>query len=272
LRPDWPPDAANPDRLDRRVSEHIAVTREDGGVLLIRLHRPEKKNALTGAMYDAMTDALAHADGNEQIGAVVIAGSGGVFTAGNDLGDFLRFAESAVGDLPASRFIRQLARTATPLVAAVDGLAIGVGTTLTFHCDLVYAAPGAVFRMPFVDLGLVPEAGSSYLLPRRVGLAKATELLMLGEGYDSAEALRLGLINDVVEPDRLLAHALAQASKLAAKPHAALAATRRLIRGDGTELGKAMDAEMRAFREALASPAARALFEAFLARSGTSRA
>ena len=253
------------------MSEHVAVTREDGGVLLVQLSRPEKKNALTGAMYDAMTAALADADGNEQIGAVVLAGSGGVFTAGNDIADFMAFAQSGGTDLPASRFIRQLARTGTPLVAAVEGLAIGVGTTLTYHCDLVYAAPDATFRMPFVDLGLVPEAGSSYLLPRRVGIAKATEFLILGDAYDAAEAHRLGLINGVVDAERLLPHALAQAARLAAKPHAALAATRRLIRGDGTELADAMEAELQAFREALASPAARTAFQAFLARSGTAR-
>ncbi|NNM71868.1 enoyl-CoA hydratase-related protein [Enterovirga aerilata] len=253
------------------MTEHVALTREDGGVLLVRLARPEKKNALTGAMYEAMTVALAEADADEGIGAVVLAGSGGVFTAGNDLGDFLAVAQGAVGDLPASRFIRQLARTETPLVAAVEGLAIGVGTTLTFHCDLVYAAPDALFRMPFVDLGLVPEAGSSHLLPRRIGLAKATELLMLGEAYDAAEALRLGLVNAVVPTDRILPHALMQAARIAAKPRAAVAATRRLIRGDGAELARAMENELRAFREALVSPEARQAFEAFLAKAGTAR-
>ena len=254
------------------MTEHVAVSREDGGVLLVRLTRPEKKNALTGAMYDALTAALLEADGGEEIGAIVLAGSGGVFTAGNDLGDFLSFAQGGGTELLASRFIRQLARTKTPLVAAIEGLAIGVGTTLTYHCDLVYAAPGALFRMPFVDLGLVPEAGSSYLLPRRIGLAKATELLMLGEGYDAAEGARLGLVNAVVEADKLLPHALAQAAKLASKPRAAIAAARKLIRGDGAELERAMHAELQAFREALTSPEARRAFEAFLARSGTARA
>jgi enoyl-CoA hydratase/carnithine racemase len=254
------------------MTEHVAVSREDGGVLLIRLTRPEKKNALTGTMYDALTAALLEADRGEEIGAIVLAGSGGVFTAGNDLGDFLSFAQGGGTELPASRFIRQLARTKTPLVAAIEGLAIGVGTTLTYHCDLVYAAPGALFRMPFVDLGLVPEAGSSYLLPRRIGLAKATELLMLGEGYDAAEGARLGLVNAVVEADKLLPHALAQAAKLASKPRAAIAAARKLIRGDGAELERAMHAELQAFREALTSPEARRAFEAFLARSGTARA
>ncbi len=252
--------------------DHVYVTREESGVLLVRLTRPEKKNALTSAMYDAMSDALASADRDEAVGAVVLTGSGGVFTAGNDLSDFLAVAQGSSSDLPASRFIRQLARTETPLVAAVEGIAIGVGTTLTFHCDLVYAAPGTTFRMPFVDLGLVPEAGSSYLLPRRIGLAKATEVLMMGDGYDAGEAARLGLVNAVVESDRLLPHALAQAAKLGSKPQSAIAATRRLIRGDGAELAKAMETEARAFREALASPAANQAFQTFLARSGTRHA
>jgi enoyl-CoA hydratase/carnithine racemase len=253
------------------MSEHVAVTREDGGVLLVRLMRPEKKNALTGAMYDAMTEALASADSDPDIGAVVLTGSGGVFTAGNDLKDFLAATQGEVDERSGSRFIRQLARTETPLVAAVEGLAIGVGTTLTYHCDLVYAAPGTIFRMPFVDLGLVPEAGSSYLLPRRIGPAKATEFLMLGEPYDATEGIRLGLVNASVEPGDLLRHALAQAAKLAAKPRAALAATRRLIRGERGDLAAAMEAELAAFRQALASPEAREAFQAFLSKSGEGR-
>ena len=253
------------------MTEHVAVSREDGGVLLVRLTRPEKKNALTGAMYDALSAALVEADRDDAVGAIVLTGSGGIFTAGNDLSDFLAFTQSGETELPASRFIRQLARTATPLVAAVEGLAIGVGTTLTFHCDLVYAAPDALFRMPFVDLGLVPEAGSSYLLPRRVGIAKATELLMLGESYGATEALSLGLVNGIVAGEALLPHALEKAARLAAKPRAATAATRRLIRGDSENLGRAMEAEFRAFNEALASPQARQAFEAFLAPSGRLR-
>ena len=253
------------------MSEHVAVTREDGGVLLLRLTRPDKKNALTGEMYEDLTAALVEADGDERIGAVLLTGSGGVFTAGNDIGDFLAFAQRGGTDLPATRFIRQLARTATPLVAAVEGLAIGVGTTLTFHCDLVYAAGGTTFRMPFVDLGLVPEAGSSFILPRRVGWAKATELLMLGDGYDAAEAHRLGLVNAVLAADQLLPHAMSQAVRLAAKPREAVAATRKLIRGDGQALSNVMEAELAAFREALASPAARKAFEAFLSKSAQAR-
>ena len=251
------------------MTDHVSVTHDDG-VVLVRIARPEKKNALTGAMYDAMTGALAAAD-RDGAGAIVIAGSGGVFTAGNDLADFLAFAERSEGELPASRFIRQLAVTRTPLVAAVEGVAIGVGTTMTFHCDLVYAAPTATFRMPFVDLGLVPEAGSSFLLPGRVGRAKATELLMLGEPYNAGEAARLGLINAVVEADELVTHALAQAKRLAAKPRGALTATRRLIRGDEGQLLAAMRAEAEAFEAALKSADARRIFKAFLDKSAERR-
>lgn len=248
------------------MSEHVVVTEEAGDVVLVRLARPEKKNALTGAMYDAVREALAAAD-RAGAGAVVLTGSGGVFTAGNDLADFLAVAEGAAGARPAQRFIRQLVETETPIVAAVDGLAIGVGTTLTFHCDLVFATALTTFRMPFVDLGLVPEAGSSHILPRRVGRAKATEMLMLGEPYDGAEAVRLGLANALVEPDGLLPHALAQAAKLASKPRGAIAATRRLLRGDRPALAAAIEAEFAAFDAALRSPEAKAAFQAFLARA-----
>ena len=252
------------------MSEAIIIEDRPGGVRLIRWNRPEKKNALTGAMYDAARRGLEEADASEAVGAVVFAGLPGAFTAGNDLADFHRAAQApgmSFSDMPALHFIRQLARTATPMVAAVDGLAIGIGTTLTLHCDLVYAGPQARFRMPFVELGLVPEAASSYLLPRRVGLAKATELLLLGEAYGADEAVRLGLANAVVPADGLLEHALAQGAKLAAKPRQALAAARRLIRGDHAAVQSAMAAEAEAFDAALRSPEARAAFQRFLSRA-----
>lgn len=246
---------------------HVLATREAGDVLLLRLDRPDKKNALTGAMYDALTEAFRAADKPDSgIGAIVLAGAPGMFTAGNDIADFAAVAgaERALDERPSGRFIRTLARLQTPLVAAVDGPAVGIGTTLILHCDLVYAAPTARFRMPFVDLGLVPEAGSSYLLPRRIGHVRAAELLMLGEGFDGAEAHRLGLVNAVVAADDLVAHALAQAGRLAAKPRAALAATRRLLRGERDDLEAAMTDEIEAFSAALRTPEARAAFARFL--------
>jgi enoyl-CoA hydratase/carnithine racemase len=246
------------------MTELVTLAR-DGDVLVIRLNRPEKKNAMTRAMYDAVIAAFADAD-RDGLGAIVIAGSGGSFMAGNDLADFLAAAEKP-GDLSALHFITALAKLETPLVAAVDGVAVGVGTTMLLHCDLVYAAPTARFRLPFVDLGLVPEAASSLLLQRRVGLAKASELLLLAEPFDAAEALRLGLVNAVVPADRLLAHALDQAKKLAAKPRESIAATRRLMRGNQAEILAAIERESVAFRKALASPAAKAAFSAFLSKS-----
>ena len=225
------------------MTEHVAVSREDGGVLLVRLTRPEKKNALTGAMYDALTAALLEADGGEEIGAIVLAGSGGVFTAGNDLGDFLSFAQGGGTELPASRFIRQLARTKTPLVAAIEGLAIGVGTTLTYHCDLVYAAPGALFRMPFVDLGLVPELGSSMIVPWMVGRQKAAELMLLGDFFSAEMAKEMGFVNRIMDRAELLPNARATAAVLAAKPPEAMRLTRRLLRQHHAILLERMEEE-----------------------------
>ncbi|MGY2047220.1 enoyl-CoA hydratase-related protein [Methylobacterium sp. JK268] len=251
------------------MTDLVRITREAGGVLLIRLDRPEKKNALVGEMYDAMREALVAADAEgSEIGAVVFAGAEGAFTAGNDISNFVARANDAgFREAPSLRFIRQLSVTRTPMVAAVDGLAIGIGTTLTLHCDLVYVTSRALFRAPFVDLGLVPEAASSYLLPRRVGLAKATEILMLAESFDGDEAVRLGLANALVPSDALLEHALAQGAKLAAKPRGALAATRALIRGDRDAVQAALEAEVQAFEAALRSPEAQAAFRAFLERS-----
>ena len=249
------------------MTDHVEA-RRDGGVLVLRLARPEKKNALTGAMYDALVAAFDGADGDERVGAILLAGSGGAFTAGNDISDFLSLARDP-GAVPPFRFVRRLARLETPLVAAVEGVAVGIGTTLLLHADLAYAAPSALFRIPFVDLGLVPEAGSSLLLPQRVGMAKASELLMLAEPFGAEEALRLGVVNAVVSAEALLPHALAQAQKLAAKPREAIRTTRRLLRGDRTALLAAIDAEAEAFLAALSSPAAQAAFQGFLAKSKT---
>jgi enoyl-CoA hydratase/carnithine racemase len=243
----------------------IEITRADG-VLTIRLARTQKKNALTSAMYDAMTSAFADAQRDADIGSIVIRGGDGVFTAGNDIQDFIAAAQ-APGEMAALRFIEALAQLETPLVAAIEGVAVGVGATLMLHCDLVYAAPGASFRMPFVDLGLVPEAGSSLLLPRRIGMARASEILLLGEAFDAATAHRLGLVNAILPTDELYSHAQARAAALAKKPRAALAATRRLLRGDGADLRAHMRREAEAFAAALRSGEAQKAFMAFMSRS-----
>jgi enoyl-CoA hydratase/carnithine racemase len=241
----------------------IEVGRE-GAVMSAAFARPQKKNAITGAMYEALIDAFETANHASDVGALVLSGKGGVFTAGNDLGDFLGMASGEAGDFPAWRFVSTVAEFEKPLIAAVDGLAIGVGTTLCLHCDLVYASPQARFQTPFVNLGLVPEAGSSLLAPQRFGRAKASEFLLLAESFGADEALRLGLVNAVLPQSELLAHAMERAAALAAKPRAALLATRRLMRGDPEALKAQMAAERHAFSAALKSPEAHAAFQAFL--------
>lgn len=241
------------------------ITKREGAVLHVTLNRADKKNAITSDMYRGMADALILADSDDTIGAVLITGSGGCFTAGNDVGDFLNGTRDKDGQ-PGLRFIRTIAGCNTPIVAAVDGVAVGVGTTLLFHCDLVYASPSAKFRMPFVDLGLVPEAASSLLVPLRVGMAKATEMLMLGEAFGADEAHRLGVINAVVPEGQLVAHGLAMATRLAAKPRNAIAQTRRLLRGDRADVLKRIDDEIVLFTAALQSDDARAAFSAFLSK------
>jgi enoyl-CoA hydratase/carnithine racemase len=241
----------------------IEVARE-GAVLSAAFARPQKKNAITGAMYEALIEAFERASRDPEIGALVLSGKGGVFTAGNDIADFLAVALHETGDFPAWRFVNTVATFEKPLIAAVDGLAIGVGTTLCLHCDLVYASPTARFQTPFVNLGLVPEAGSSLLAPHLLGRAKASELLLLAEPFGADEALRLGLVNAVLPQSELLAHAMSKGAALAAKPRAALLATRRLMRGDPEALKAQMAAEMHAFSAALKSPEAHAAFQAFL--------
>lgn len=256
--------AAGPTEAAQGSPPNVRIERE-GPAFLLTFDRSDKKNALTGAMYEAAMQALFEADRDEAIGAVVIRGAGGTFTAGNDIADFLA-ASGVAEEFPAFGFIKALAACETPLVAAVEGAAIGLGATMILHCDLVYASPGATFRLPFVDLGLVPEAAASLLLPRRVGLAKASELLLLGEPFSADEALRLGLVNSVIAAGKLKAFATEQALRLAAKPRAALAATRRLIRGDRDAILTRIDEEARLFAAALKSEDARTAFAAFLER------
>ena len=246
-------------------SPNVKITR-NGAILCVTFDRPDKKNALNRAMYMAATGALRQVGGDRSIGAVVFAGSGGVFTAGNDIADFLE-ASAEPGEFPAFPFIKALAACETPVVAAIEGIAIGIGATMMLHCDLVYVAPGTVFRLPFVDLGLVPEAASSLLLPRRAGMAKAAELLLLCEPFDADDAVRLGLANAVVPACELRGFAIEQARRLATNPRAAIAATRRLMRGDGLEILARIEEEARLFSAALRSNEARAAFAAFLGKA-----
>ena len=246
------------------MSQHIEIAKH-GAVVVATMSRLDKKNALTGEMYNALTNAFRQTSRDETAGALLLRGRDGVFTAGNDIADFI----DGIGngqDFPGWNFIQTLATFDKPLVAAIDGAAIGVGTTLCFHCDLVYAAPQAIFRMPFVDLGLVPEAGSSLLAPQRFGYALAAQYILLAEPFDAPTALRLGLVNEVIEVDALYDRALAKAQALAAKPRDALLAARRLMRGDPAILKARMEEEIQLFREAIATPQARNAFAAFLQR------
>jgi enoyl-CoA hydratase/carnithine racemase len=239
------------------------------GVQVIRFLRAEKKNAFTGPMYNAMSQALDAAETDDAIACHVFIGSGGVFSAGNDINDFLRRAEAAKGEgkgipAPSLEFIRRLPKVGKPMIAAVDGLAIGIGTTMLLHCDLVYATPAASLRTPFLDLGLVQEAGSSLTAPARLGYPRAFELICLGEPFGAERALQAGLINAIVPADRLEETALAAARRLAAKPRQALLASRRLLRRNHAEISAMIDAEAEAYQSLMHSPEAREAFTAFL--------
>ncbi len=247
------------------TTQELILIHEADGVLELRFNRPEKKNAITGAMYDALTAALLDAAERPAVRVVLIAAEGETFTAGNDIKDFLTMT-GGLSDTPASRFIHTIAAFNKPLVAAVNGPAIGIGTTLLLHCDLVYASPEASLSVPFVDLGLVPEAGSSLLLPLRVGFARAAELLLLGEAMDADAALAAGLVNAIISSDTLRGHAREKAQKLAAKPPSALAATRALMRGELGTLHAHMRQESVVFSKALKGAEAREAFTAFLER------
>lgn len=251
------------------MTDLVRVDRRDG-VLTITLDRPEKKNALTGAMYRALADALtgtaAESEADPAVGAVLIAGSPGAFTAGNDLKDFVAAAEGGDGLGSILAFLRALASCEVPLVAAVDGLAIGVGTTLLMHCDLVFASDRSVFRTPFTDLGLVPEAASSLLGPRLMGHQRAFELLVAGLAFDARRAEAAGLVNRVLPAERVLEEAFAAAAALAAKPRRAVAIGRRLLKGDPVEILARIDEEALLFAERLQSPEAQAAFRSFLTR------
>ena len=248
------------------MSDHVIVT-DEGPVRTVRMNRPDKKNALTAAMYDAMAIALETAGTDDRIRCVVIAGAPGAFSAGNDLAEFALAGVSGEGlGTPVVRFLHALARSERPLVAAVQGLAVGVGTTMLLHCDHVVAGTDARFTTPFVSLGLVPEAASSLLAPRLMGHGRAFELLVMGRPLDAATALGCGLINAAVPPGDVDAHAMRAAREIAALPAEAVAASRRLMRGSPDDTVARIDEEVRLFRERLKSAEAKAAFDAFLKR------
>lgn len=234
------------------------------GVMTLTLNRVDKKNSFTQAMYGTCADALAQAASDPAIRTVVLQGHLTVFSAGNDIGDFLTRAPSTQ-DSPVFRFLRGIAQFPKPLIAAVCGPAVGIGTTLLFHCDLVYAGDNAAFSMPFVNLGLCPEAASSLLVPQMMGYHRAAEALLLGEPFMAEAALEVGLVNRIVPPTEANAVAQAQARKLAAKPLAALVETKRLMKkGQMAQVLSVMAEEGESFGRMLQEPAAKEAFTAFM--------
>jgi enoyl-CoA hydratase/carnithine racemase len=246
------------------VESHVEISR-DGAVQIVRFNRPAKKNALTPAMYRALIGVIGAANESEDIAATLFLGQPGIFTGGNDIADFLASREDWAQDV--LTFLDKIAGSEKPLLAAVDGPAAGIGTTLMFHCDLVYASPRALFLAPFVDLGLVPEAGSSLLAPRMMGHHRAFELLVLGTPFTAERARAAGFVNAVLPAEEVEAHALSVAQALARKPRGAMLLSRSLLRGDQGELKARMRDEVRLFQERMASPEARTAFKAFLEKS-----
>ena len=244
------------------MSEHV-VTEVGGGILRIELRRPEKRNALTLAMYDGLADALDAAEADRGVRAVLLHGQPDVFCAGNDVQDF-RDAKPEQAGAQAFRFLAAIHSFEKPLVAAVAGQAIGIGTTMLLHCDLVLAGESARLQLPFARLGLCPEAGSSLLLPRLAGHHRAAELLLLGEPFGAERAREIGLVNAVVPDAELMDRAREVAARLAALPATALRATKALLkRPIMEEVERTMRAEGETFRALLGSPAAREALAAF---------
>ena len=242
------------------------LTHTEAGVMTITFNRVDKKNSITAAMYGAMADALQAAAADAAVRVVVFQGHETIFSAGNDIGDFLN-KPPAGANSPVFRFLHGIATFPKPLIAAVCGPAVGVGTTMLFHCDLVYAGDNAAFSMPFVNLGLCPEAASSLLVPQMLGYHRAAEALLMGEPFMAEAALEVGLVNRVLPPTEASNYAQAQARKLAAKPISSLVETKRLMKkGQATLVAQQMAEEGASFGRMLGEPAAREAFTAFMER------
>ena len=239
------------------------LTHIDAGVMTITFNRLDKKNSITSTMYSAMADAVAQAAADASVRVVLFQGHESIFSAGNDIGDFLSQPPSTQ-ESPVFRFLRGIATFEKPLLAAVAGPAVGIGTTMLFHCDLVYAGDNAAFSMPFVNLGLCPEAASSLLAPKMFGYHRAAEALLMGEPFFAEAAQVVGLVNRVVPPTEVNGYAQAQARKLAAKPLSSLIATKRLMKGDQQAVLQKMDEEGQSFGRMLREPAAKEAFGAFM--------
>lgn len=244
--------------------DHI-MTSISNGVLTLVMNRPDKKNALTDAMYGALADAIEQAQADANTRVILLRGEGDMFTAGNDVGEFAQVAAGGPPRPHVGRFLKALATNAKPLVAAVQGRAVGIGTTMLLHCDLVVLAEDTVLTTPFVNLALVPEAASSLLLPARIGHARAFAMFALGEPVSAQDALGWGLVNRVVPASDLLATASSFADRLARQPLGAVTATKKLMR-DADAIAARMDAETIVFGARLQTDEAREAFAAFAER------
>ena len=240
------------------------LTHLDAGVLSLTINRLDRKNSITAVMYAAMADVLIAAESNDAVRVLVIQGHETIFSAGNDIGDFLNKPPSTQ-DAPVFRFLHAISAFTKPIVAAVCGPAVGIGTTLLMHCDLIYAGDNAAFSMPFVNLGLCPEAGSSLLVPQLMGYPRAAEALLLGEPFTAETALEMGLINRIVPPAEASALAQQQAQKLAAKPLSSVIETKRLMKqASASAVKQRIHDESLSFGRMLSEPAAREAFTAFM--------
>jgi enoyl-CoA hydratase/carnithine racemase len=239
---------------------------DDGAVRIIRFNRPEKKNALTQPMYAAITRALRGAQTIVAIRCIVLTGGQGVYSAGADIGEFLESAESGGLRVHTTDFLKILAHNQKPLVAAVGGLAVGIGVTMLFHCDYVVAASNATFTTPFLKLALIPEAASSLLAPMRMGYARAFSMLVMGRPLSAEQAKEAGFVNEVVDAAEVETAALRAAKEIAALPAGAVAVSRRLMRGHAEAVDRQIDAEVAEFKDRLTSEEARSAFTAFLSR------
>lgn len=243
------------------MAQDVEIIRQDH-LVQIRLNRPSKKNALSNAMYAAMAEAVENAENDLSIRAILFLGSGGCFTSGNDLADF-RKTPPRDKAAPVYRFILALTRSTVPMIVAVDGLAIGIGTTMLLHCDMAFATARARFQLPFVNLGLLPEAGSTYLLPKLLGHTKAAELILTCRPFDGEEALDLGLINRVCEAPELEDIALRAAREIALKPPKVLRRAKALLKHDRLEVERQVHAEILEFSECLSSEETHEALNAF---------
>jgi enoyl-CoA hydratase/carnithine racemase len=242
---------------------HVLYSTETN-VLVMQMHRPEKKNALTPSMYKALADGIKLADATDAIHVILIRGTDDCFTSGNDVNSFVTATQDP-GERPSVQFMHALTHAKKPIIAAVSGLAIGIGTTLLLHCDLVYAAETCFLQLPFTRLGLCPEAGSSYLLPRQIGYQRAAELLLLGARINAQKACEFGIVTEVLAQDQYLAHALGRASELAALPTDAVQTSKRLLKaGQQQQLLPTIDLELAEFARLLQTDAAQAIMRAFL--------